>query len=279
MNQTELREITVNGLKRKYRVHFSSSETGLMSDSVVFLLHGRYADGKFMEEMTGFSGMSDRYGFTAIYPDGLEKQWNDGRQEISFRKHQKEIINKFEFLNEILNDLQKRGKTFNSVFGTGISNGGILLYKLLVEHPHFLNGAGIISAGCPDEFREVLETISVSKLIIFQCTSDPIIPYNGGKIRFGRTEMGNVISTEELIKLLTHDMNGPNKEVFSGEDNLSFEKNSYNKDNSRKLIYFKISGGGHIWPGSVIEFDEKIYGNSVKSLNAGFEMIKLFMEN
>ena len=46
---------------------------------LVIALHGRLGDGASQEHLTGLTKLSDSEGFLVVYPDGVDRSWNDGR--------------------------------------------------------------------------------------------------------------------------------------------------------------------------------------------------------
>jgi len=46
---------------------------------LVLVFHGGGGRASGIAPHTGFSRLAEREGFVAVYPDGLERRWNDGR--------------------------------------------------------------------------------------------------------------------------------------------------------------------------------------------------------
>ncbi|MBZ0290181.1 MAG: esterase, partial [Anaerolineae bacterium] len=46
---------------------------------MIIAMHGAGGDGISMEKITLYSDLADAHGFIAVYPDGLNGIWNDGR--------------------------------------------------------------------------------------------------------------------------------------------------------------------------------------------------------
>lgn len=90
---TSVESITFDGLKRSYRIHVPQNLNNSNPAPLLFVLHGGGGDGERMEEQLtefGFNKLSDNYGFIVVYPDGIERHWNDGRKNITYRAHRQE---------------------------------------------------------------------------------------------------------------------------------------------------------------------------------------------
>ena len=76
-----------NKLERTYHIHFPEGYLKSQKLPLILALHGRGGEGESMILVTrgGFSRPSDRDGFIVVYPDGIDKGWNDGRIDSSTR--------------------------------------------------------------------------------------------------------------------------------------------------------------------------------------------------
>src|SRR5689334_9824348 len=72
------------GLQRTYRVHVPPGYDGSKPAPLVLGFHGGGGTSQSAERTLGFDALSDRHGFIAVYPQGLESHWNDGRVGARF---------------------------------------------------------------------------------------------------------------------------------------------------------------------------------------------------
>jgi polyhydroxybutyrate depolymerase len=70
--------LDVGGVRRTYTVHVPEGPHAAPWPMLV-VLHGRNLTGPGLQLFTYFSAIADRKGFAAVYPDGYERTWNDGR--------------------------------------------------------------------------------------------------------------------------------------------------------------------------------------------------------
>ena len=74
-----------NGLKRTYHLHIPSSYRESIAAPLVVALHGGGGNGNKMAQLSGLSLLSDENGFIVVYPDAVERHWNDGRGLSKYR--------------------------------------------------------------------------------------------------------------------------------------------------------------------------------------------------
>ena len=82
----ELRSIVSGGVRREFRIFVPATARSGLRPPVVMLLHGALGDSAQVERWTGLATVAEREGFVAVYPQGLDGAWNDGRPpELRFR--------------------------------------------------------------------------------------------------------------------------------------------------------------------------------------------------
>jgi polyhydroxybutyrate depolymerase len=74
--------IIVDGVEREYYVHAPESYDGSEPVPLVLALHGGGGNAEKMDKLTGFNDVADREGFIVVYPEGVNKHWNDGRENV-----------------------------------------------------------------------------------------------------------------------------------------------------------------------------------------------------
>src|SRR5204863_195796 len=70
-------ELLFGGLPRTYQVHVPA---GLDHPAgLVINLHGAGATGSGQAVLTNYNAVADAHGFVAVYPEGIDFSWADGR--------------------------------------------------------------------------------------------------------------------------------------------------------------------------------------------------------
>lgn len=71
--------IMSGGRDRTFTIHVPPSYNGSASFPLVLAYHGHGGDGAGMARLTGMDAVADTGGFLVVYPDGIDRGWNDGR--------------------------------------------------------------------------------------------------------------------------------------------------------------------------------------------------------
>jgi len=124
--------------------------------------------------MTGFDAVAAREGFVAAYPAGLGRTWNAGACCGAAARDQVDDVGFMAALIERL--LDGLGADPARVFLTGISNGGMLAYRVAAERPDLIAAIAPVAASMvpPAEPRAPVSVLAIHG------TSDLNAPYGGG---------------------------------------------------------------------------------------------------
>ncbi len=267
--------ITVGSLKRTYRLHVPPLHDKAKQAPLVIALHGGGGTGKRMERLTrgGFNTLSDKEGFIVVYPDGIEKSWNDGRKDARSRSH-KDNIDDVGFISALIDHLIKEFNIDSKrIYVTGASNGAIMSYRLACELPEKITAIapviGLISEGfsCPALSQPV-------SALIIAGTKDPLMPWEGGAIRFGRHYRGRVQSAFNTVNYWAAHNRCASPPVVTDDpdkdpkDGARVKHEVYNCQEGSEVILYTIEGGGHTWPDGYQYLPERIVGKASRDINA-----------
>ena len=76
------------------------------------------------------------------------------------------------------------------VFVTGISNGGLMSYRLACSLPDQIRAIAPVTAQIPADIVPLCRAESAVSLAVFNGTEDPLVPYNGGQIKVFHRQRG-----------------------------------------------------------------------------------------
>lgn len=110
---------------RDYYVHLPSGYTKDKSWPVLFLLHGAGGGTADLPYDPAFS----KYGFIGVYPQGIDKRWNDGRKEIFHKKGGGEYkaYDDVGFVGKMIDQMVSEYNVDPTrVYVSGMSNGGLM---------------------------------------------------------------------------------------------------------------------------------------------------------
>ena len=93
----------------------------------------------------GWTPIAEEENFIVVYPEGLNKHWNDGRNARKFAE-QDAKTNDVAFVVALLDHLKKEFPKIDPkrVFTTGASNGGFISHRIAIEASDRFAAAGIV---------------------------------------------------------------------------------------------------------------------------------------
>jgi len=274
------------GLKRSYTIHIGNSYDQSRPTPLVVVLHGGGGTGKGMVKLTGFNAIADRENFIVVYPNGVENHWNDGRGIQRYRT-QVENIDDVGFISALVDRLSDElNIDAKRIYVTGISNGGMMSHRLGCELSQKIAAICPVASNIPVNMASAWEPSRPVSVLIINGTDDPLVPWGGGDIRFGRAKLGEVLSVADTVKFWV----GKNRCALSPAitqvqdkdpaDGTKVRKESYGGcRHGAEVVLYAIEGGGHTWPGGLQYLPESIIGRTSREFNASEVIWQFFKEH
>jgi len=240
------KSILVDGVKRTYIVHVPAQYKRDRSYPLVFVLHGGTGNAENAMRMSQMSPKADKEGFIVVYPNGTGKfkdrllHWNDGRE------HAQTEADDIVFFRQLISQLEKDYSIDpKRIYATGISNGGVMTYRLGCELSDVLAAIAPVAAALHCDKSAPDSPLSV---IIFHGTADKYVLYEGGagKAAGGKQRIDKPVAyaADFWVK---HNACNP---VQAKEEFGSILKESYSGGRANtEVILYTIEKGGHSWPG------------------------------
>jgi polyhydroxybutyrate depolymerase len=239
---------TIGGIQRAYRIYIPETES---ADPIplVIVLHGAGGNGAWMENISGFDNLADSEGFVAVYPDGINRVWNDGRvgdarvgntDDVGF------IAQIIDFAAGKLNIDTER------IYATGYSMGGMLSFRLGCELPDKLAAIASVASTFPEYLMTTCSDTAPIPVLVIQGTDDPVVPWAG--VRGGYlsalnslTYWANHNGCAEESGIAIEDDQDPN-------DHTRILRQAYSQcEGSADVTLYGVFQGGHTWPGRPFE--------------------------
>jgi polyhydroxybutyrate depolymerase len=239
--------LMVDGKERSYLLR---RPAGLPSGPapLVVVLHGALGTGEQAESSYGWNDQADRGRFLVAYPDGIGRAW--AASHSCCGAPARDGIDDVKFIEQMVSAIADETPVDRSrVYAAGISNGGMLAYRLACGTSTFA-AVGVVSAtltgDCPNP-----RPISV---IHIHGTADKTIPYDGGPGKRDNDGTGRLpakIDGPPVSELLARwrridDCAPPTVTV---KDPVTTSQAACPAGRAVELV--TISGAGHQWPGAL----------------------------
>jgi len=264
--------ITIDGTERTYLI-YTPEGIDTKNLPLVIGLHGHGGQGKSMMNLTDFNFIADKEKFVVSYPDGMNKSWNDGRND----PEENIKYNDVKFISALIDKLAMVYKIDTSqVFATGMSNGGIFSLYLAYKLSNKIHAIAPVTANIPEDISDEYKPEYPVSVMLINGTADPLINYEGGKVGFeiGKSR-GRTISTDKTIEKFSTQfkcVSVPDIEKIpdiNTTDGCTSVKYTYGgcTDNVQ-VVLIKVLNGGHTWPGGTQYLPKALIGNVCKDFRA-----------
>lgn len=244
------REIDVDGETRRYVLHVPAGYDGSGPRPLVLVYHGGGGNAANAERMSGFTPVSDREGFFLVYPEGSGRlanalhTWNAGN---CCGYALEEEVDDVAFARALVEDLvAELPVDARRIYVTGMSNGGMMSYRLACEMADVLAAAAPIAGALNVPDCAPAEPISI---VAFHGTADQSVRYEGGEPivqadRNARVDTSVADSVGAFVE-----SNGCSPNADRGEAGALITESWGECDAGIAVVLYTISGGGHSWPG------------------------------
>jgi len=243
-------EIQHGGLRRTYTLHVPSSLNGSTPVPLVLVLHGGGGAGPSTERMTGFSELADRRGFIVVYPNGVDRRWNDARGEVA-----RQDVDDVGFLTALVDHVRRTLPIDpRRVYASGVSNGAMMSYRLACERSEIFAAIAPVAGAMPEPLGPRCSPSRPVSLVAISGTEDPLVLWDGGPVARRR---GRTMSVPDSISLWTR-LNGcPAPATVTQEpdrdpaDGTRVRRETHRPcQEGASVVLYAVEGGGHSWPGS-----------------------------
>ena len=241
----ETQTIDVGGVKRSYELIGAS--TG-KPRPLILALHGNMGTGAQFLKYAGWDKLAAAQQIVVAAPDGTNRAWNDGRSPAEFMGRKPASgIDDVAFLTELVEHLITRGiADRRSVFVTGISNGGMMTYRLLCDRTALFAAGAAVIANMPDSSARKCRPSRPVPMLIMNGTADRLIPYEG--------KPGSFLSTAQTAAFWRA-LNGcaadPQRQWLpprSSGNGTKVERISYKCPPANQVVVYRVENGGHQMP-------------------------------
>ncbi len=263
-----------DGRERSYTLYTPPQRAASMP--LLIALHGGGGRGSGLIHITygGFNRLAEQDSAVVVYPDGVDQRWNDGRGLSEWRA-QRERIDDVGFIAALIERLSgELPIDRRRVYVTGISNGGMMAYRLACELGDQIAAIAPVVAALPVQLSGCLPPHAMP-VILINGTDDPLVPYQGGPIRSAGKKLGAVLSADDTIAFWLA-RNGCGSTPIRASiidadpnDGLRIRRTIYaGCDQGAEVAFYSVEGGGHSWPGGLQYFPHAVIGATSRDIDA-----------
>lgn len=275
--------IEVGGQRRTFLVHLPPSYEQAAALPVMLAFHGGGGTGEGMRKLTleKFDRLADREGFIVVYPDGLNRHWNDGRPEVNPR------VDDVGFISELIKHFVEKYKADEGrIYATGISNGSFFSFRLACELSDRIAAIAPVAAPMGEVLSQRCSPTKPMPVLFIHGTEDPLVPWEGGDVGGFLGKRGRALSVSETVSFwVKHNGCRETPKVTyepdrDPNDGTRVRKDEYNEcKGGSEVILDTIEGGGHTWPGGWQYLPERIIGKTSRDISACEIIWEFFKEH
>ncbi len=228
-----LHAITVGGVDRTYRLYIPK---GLApAASLVVMLHGWTGSAEQAQRQYGWNRLADSAKFVVAYPDGLGESWNSGG---CCGRASSDGVDDVGFITAAVRDIADNvGIDPARIYATGISNGGMMAYKLACN-------SAVFAAIGPDAATQLDACPAPRPMSVLHIhgTDDKLIRYDGQPGTAVNMETPTPPDVNAFWRAV--DQCQPPATTVDGALTTSVA----DCPSGRSVELITVAGGGHEWP-------------------------------
>ena len=249
---------------RTFEYYVPCSYDGSEAVPLLFSFHGLGSNPEGQIELTNFDAYAEQEGFIAVFPKataldpesypecaqylpelpGAEIMWNIG---LNWTLQYCADIDDVGFASDMVDWFETNYNIdAGRIYATGMSNGAMFSYYVALMLPGtFAGTAPVCSPMTVNGFE--FEGVPALTVIMMMGTADPIVSYDGMAYAYG--SMNETVDFWLDVDNITSE---PVETVWgpTGSDSTVVHRYVYSGGtNGTEVIFFKVEGGGHTWPG------------------------------
>ncbi len=237
-----------DGLLRDYRLYIPALYSAGTPVPLVFNLHGYTSDNLQQEFYGDFRPIADTANFIIVHPNGTM----DGSGDRFWNAFGASTVDDLGFLTSLIDTISVHYSIDpDRVFSTGMSNGGFMSHELACyANERFAAIASVAGtmlyghmAGCT--------TVHPTPVMQIHGTADGTVNYNSGSGLMGVEEMMASWALIDACNIIATITPLPDTDPTDG---CTVEHWVHaDGDAGSTVELFKVLGGGHTWPGALID--------------------------
>ena len=237
--------LTVGRAERSYELIGATSGR---AKPLIIALHGNRGTGAQFANSGNWRALAARHDVMIALPDGLNKAWNDGRAGAEIRGNQTPAgTDDVAFLTTLAERLVADGLADRKrLYVTGISNGGMMTYRMLCERPDLFAAGAAVIANLTETTLARCKPARPVPVLIMNGTEDKLVPHErqqGGYI--------GTLATASVWQKVNGCAGAPVERRLPDldtTDRSTVTRIAYGCPAGRDVVVYRVDGGGHQMP-------------------------------
>jgi len=239
-----------DGEERLYKLYVPASYTGNTAVPLVFNFHGYGSNAGEQMFYGDFRGIADTENFLVVHPEGLE----DDMGSTHFNAQWQSTVDDIGFTSALIDELiANYNIDATRVYSTGMSNGGFMSYTLACELSDKIAAVASVTGSMTiDQVTNTCTPANPRPAMQIHGTADAVVPYDGN-LWMAKIEdvVNHWVSKNECD---TDPVITPVDDVNTTDGSTAEHYIYQNGTNGAEIEFYKITGGGHTWPGTAFVF-------------------------
>ena len=255
------RVLAFDGRTRSYLLHVSPAAASNSSPPLVLAFHGVPGGPEAIRSITGFDALADREGLVVAYPQAVDDWWT-GCENCNSRAFFLNIDD-VGFVRALIRQLKAdAGIDPRRVYAAGFSNGALFVQRLACDAADRIAAFASVGATAlePDAVPPCAPGARVP-IVFIHGSLDPSFPPDGRTFGESPAEISTLSIGATLAAWV--ERNGcqpvtPERTILPDveADGTTAARESWSGCGRGDLTFYEITGGGHTWPGSTVDFND-----------------------
>ena len=247
--QTINASITHDGIERDYILYVPEIYDGSTAVPLVLNFHGFGSSASQQMFYGDFRDIADTEGFLLVHPEGTtligNQFWNVGFPGLS------STIDDVGFTEALIDELATLYTIdLDRVYATGMSNGGFMSFLLACQLSEKIAAVASVTGSMTQDTFDDCNAQRPTPVLQIHGTEDDVVLYNGNTLSIPIADVISYWVDYNNCETTPTTTTLPDIDVSDGS---TVEHSVYEDgDNGSTTEHMKVIGGGHTWPGSVI---------------------------
>ena len=266
--QTINASITHDGIQRDYILYIPEIYDGSSDVPLVLNFHGFGSNATQQMVYGDFRDIADTEGFLLVHPEGTtfigNQFWNVGFPGLSSN------IDDVGFTEALIDELATLyAIDLDRVYATGMSNGGFMSFLLACQLSEKIAAVASVTGSMTQDTFDDCNAQRPTPVLQIHGTEDDVVLYNGNTLSIPIADVISYWVDYNNCETTPTTTTFPD---IDPSDGSTIEHSVYEDgDNGITTEHMKVIGGGHTWPGSVINT-----GGTNQDIDASMEIWLFF---